>query len=148
MIQGIILDWGRTLWDQENNQLFPETIQVLNYLSKKYRLSLVSICTREPISVRLKKIQDFGFDSLFEAVLIDPESKEHLLDSAFEKFQLNPSEVAVVGDRMIREIAWGNQKGCTTIWIQKGKFANDPPNQDTGQPTHTVHNLAGVLNLL
>ena len=148
MIQAIILDWGRTLWDQENNCLFPETLEVLNYLSKKYRLILVSVCSREPVSVRFEKIKNLNLDSLFEAVLIDPERKEHLLDLAFEKLKLNPEEIAVIGDRMIREIAWGNQKGCKTIWIQKGKFANNLPNSETSQPMHTIHNLNEVLNLL
>jgi len=34
-IKAIIFDWGRTLFDSEKKTLYPETEEILNYLSKK-----------------------------------------------------------------------------------------------------------------
>jgi len=56
MIKAVIFDWGRTLYDNENNDLFPDAKEILEYLSKKYKLAIVSMANSEEAQKR--KVED------------------------------------------------------------------------------------------
>lgn len=58
------------------------------------------------------------------------------------KYNLNFGETAVVDDRIVRDIAWGNRSGATTVWFQNGEFANELPTPETGNPTHLIAEFA------
>lgn len=148
-IKAIIFDYGRTLFDRENNKFFPETPEILNYLSKKYKLAIVSITTdRSPPKERIKKLEEAGIINYFYPILFDPLNKDHLFQEALLKLNITPSELAIVDDRMFRGIKWGNKNGAMTVWLRAGKFSNETPNDETGKPSHTIINLLSLKNLL
>lgn len=82
----------------DEQQLFPETKEVLEVLSKKYLIAVSSSTTKEIIEdyVEKKGVRDF----LNEVVGYKPgfEKGKHHFDYLMEKFSLNPSEVVYVGD--------------------------------------------------
>ena len=147
-IKGIIVDWGRTLHDPDADSLFPEAEFVVKALSKKYKLGIVSKPGKSSARERVQAIQHSKIGHCFQAIFADTKSKERVFPPDLEKLNLHPQEVAVVGDRMFREIQWGNHAGCLTIWLQKGKFANELPTKETGLPRHTIHELKELLDLL
>lgn len=148
MIKAIILDWGRTLYDRENDWLFPEAEQLLDYLSKKYKLAIVSLATNELPEERQRLIRDLGIADYFEMILIDSKDKDQMYEQVLQQLEITPQELAVVDDRVIRGICWGNRKGAKTIWFKKGKFSDELPNEQTGNPDHTIGDLKELYNLL
>lgn len=144
----IIFDWGRTLYDHENERLFPETKEVLEYLSKKYALAIVSLATNGNIAKRWKIIIENDLGKYFNSILFDPENKDRLYEITLKTLAVKPSKVVIIDDRTVRGIQWGNRHGTVTIWLKKGKFSNEGPNKETGNPTHIIKNLASLKTLL
>jgi len=61
---------------------------------------------------------------------------------------VTPENTHVVGDRTVREIKIGNALGCKTYWIQKGDYANETPNTETGKPTMIINSIEDLLDIL
>lgn len=152
-IKAIIFDWGWTLFSHDLGAEFPEAEEVLQHCaSKGYRLALVSLVTKRytPDTSRLtraKQVEQSLLRKYFEFVLVtdDETGKDQALEEAVERFGIPRSEIMIVDDRTIRGIKYGNRLGHSTIWLQKGKFAQELPNEETGQPTHTIHELKEMM---
>lgn len=144
----LIFDWGRTLYDHENERLFPETKEVLEYLSKKYTLAIVSLATNGNIAKRWKIIIENDLGKYFESILFDPEDKDRLYEITLTTLNVKPQEVIIVDDRTRRGIKWGNNHDTVTIWLKKGMYSIEEPNEETGEPTYIIENLAELKRLL
>ncbi len=150
MIQGIkaiIFDWGRTIYDKDNEVLFPETREVLEYCSKKYKLVIISLAVDGDIEGRFAIMDKFDIRKYFEFALFHVSDKESLGRNALGNINLPPEQILAVDDRMKR-MSWAISRGLKTVWIQKGKFADELPDEDTGQPTHTIYSLKELINLI
>jgi FMN phosphatase YigB (HAD superfamily) len=149
MVQAVIFDWGRTLYDTENACLFPDTRPVLEYLRPRYKLGLVSLVHEGTIEERIELLQAEELEHYFAEKLyttFDKEGSYRLMVT--ERLRLPHSDVAIVDDRIIPGIKWGNQRGCMTIWVKRGKFSHEVPTAETGPPTHIISTLAELLHLL
>ena len=150
MIKLVIFDYGRTLFDREKDALFPDTVDVVRELSKRFKLCIVSYSPDEEVPGRIDVLRKNGILDCFEGLhfVDDPERKFDKYDEVLRTRGLEAPEVAVVDDYVIRGIAWGNQRGATTIWFRRGKFADVLPNDQTGEPTFTIKALSDLLPLL
>ena len=150
MIQRIAFDYGRTLFDRERNDFFPEVYAALRKLSKHYSLSIVSYSKPDDVERRITALKELGVWELFEGVwFVDkPELKHSALDEMLKRFQLKPKEVAVVDDYVIRGIAWANERGATSIWFRNGKFSSIEPSDETGKPSFEISNFGEILGCL
>ena len=148
-IQNIIFDWGRTLYDPDAEALFPGVREMLPWLSGKYKLYIVSLASKgeEEIVKRRKMIKDFGIEQYFQDIFFAPEDKDSLYEGLVAKYTLNLAETAVVDDRIIRGVAWGNRNGATTVWFQNGKFGTELPTVETGGPTHHITAFNDLRNI-
>jgi FMN phosphatase YigB (HAD superfamily) len=154
-IKAIIFDWARTLYDPETNQEFSNAVDILEYCTqKKYRLALVSLVTKKEnlpgtsLETRNQQIKTSPLSKYFEKILTTEDDKNSILDETVKHFGLSNSEILIVDDRTIRGILYGNQRGISTVWLRRGKFANELPNEETGQPTYTIHSLTELKNIL
>jgi FMN phosphatase YigB (HAD superfamily) len=147
MIKAIIFDWGRTLYDSERQALYPHTEEVLSDLSIKYKLIIVSLASDGNISQRNSLLQDSGIAKYFTAVYFAERDKDSLYRIALQALDLKPQEVAIVDDRVIRGIRWGNQHGATTIWLRQGKFMDEEPDEETGAPTYCISKIEDMCAL-
>ena len=150
MIKLVIFDYGRTLFDRETDALFLDVANVVRELSKRFRLCIVSYSPDEEIPGRIGVLRENGILDCFEGLYFvdDPERKFDKYDEVLRSRGLEACEVAVVDDYIIRGIAWGNQRGATTIWFRRGKFADVLANEQTGEPTFTIKALSELLPLL
>jgi len=144
----IIFDWGRTLFDNESNALFPETKSLLAYLTPKHVLAIVSLAPDGDFERRWRVIRGEGIEPHFGSILFTATDKNALYPMTLAKLGMATHETTIVDDRMVRGIAWGNRNGATTIWFQNGKFAHELPNEITGTPTHTIHALDELYSFL
>lgn len=155
--QSILFDWGRTLYDNDRKQLFADATRVLRVLSSRYRLFLVSIVDGDPRE-RILTIRSCNVGHFFEGFQLGKKgdgkneyrSKFPLLDRLVKDHKLKLNKLIVIGDRAgkDREIHWAATRGVKSIWIQKGKFANELPTKETGFPTHTVTELSDICQIL
>lgn len=155
MIKAIIFDWARTLYDVENNKEFEDAINILEYCkSKNYRLALVSLITDEEsvkgtiLEIRNQQINRSPLKVYFEKILTTDGNKDYILDEMMKYFGLPNEEVLMVDDRTVRDVAYGDRNGNPTVWLQKGKFANELPNSETGVPTYTIKSLLELKNII
>lgn len=150
MIRAVIFDYGRTLYDRDEDQLFPDAVSVVRQLSDRYRLAIVSFCPKEEEAERISILKDHGIFECFDDTQFTDEidEKGERCSDVLQKFGLVATEVAVVDDHIIRGVAWGNQVGAMTIWFQRGKFAHVLPDEATGQPNHIIHSLQELLRIL
>jgi FMN phosphatase YigB (HAD superfamily) len=147
MIKAIIFDWGRTLYDSENHHLFPQTKRILESLKKHYILAIVSLASDGNLERRREILHSSGIEQYFSIIHFAQSDKESLYERTLAELALQPQEVAVVDDRTVRGIRWGNKRGATTIWLKKGKFSSEEPDNDTGMPHHIISNIEELENL-
>ena len=148
-IKNIIFDWGRTLYDPDNERLFDGVKEMLPEMARKYKLYIVSLASKgeEEIVKRRKMIKDFGIEGYFQDIFFAPEDKDSLYEGLVAKYGLDLSKTAVVDDRIIRGVAWGNRNGATTVWFQNGKFGSELPTPETGEPTHHITSFADLQSI-
>lgn len=151
-IQAIIFDWGRTLYSSELKGEFPESESVITECLKRgYRLaavSLVSPLANATLKEREKQIEYSPLRKYFEFTAVTDGDKDLILDEVVSKFGLPRTSVLIVDDRVVRGIKYGNMKGHPTVWLQKGKFKEELPSEDTGNPTFVIHSLDELLKLI
>lgn len=152
MTKAIIFDWGRTLFDRDNDGLFPETKALVRDLSERYTLAIVSLAPKELIETRRQVVTDESLEQYFASIEFVDAKEDGAKDRAYERtlkhLTVQSSEVAIVDDRMVRGIAWGNRHGCTTIWFCNGRFSNEKPTDETGQPSYTITSLDDLKGIL
>lgn len=147
MIKAVIFDYGYTLYDREELDLYPEAGQVLSDLATlDYKLVLVS--RAEDIELRREEIRNLDLDKFFDIIDIVPKQSEKEFEWIFEELEVRPEEVLVVGDRVKSEIAVGNSLGCMTVWVPRGPFALEEPKTKEEKPDFKVKDLVGVLQIL
>jgi FMN phosphatase YigB (HAD superfamily) len=136
----IILDYNRTLFNPDTNNLYEGVIELLETISKDNELSLVS---KNELG-RSDRLEKLGIQHYFKNIaFVDKKSAE-----LFTELTGGNKNALVIGDRVREEVAIGNSLGLTTIWVQQGKFAAEFPAQPSEQPTHTVKDIASLQQLL
>src|SRR3989338_34903 len=145
MIKAIIFDYYRTLYNPEEKEVSKETFQLLQRLKEKgLRLALIS----KKEQGREKEIKVSPFFSFFSFVCFCEEKKVTDLETACRVLKVSKEEAIVVGDREKKEITVGNQAGIKTVWLKKGKFAEEVPTKDTDTPTYVITQLNEVEKVI
>ena len=137
MIKGIIFDFNRTIYDPEKNTLTEGVIGLLEDLSSRFQLCLLSSGAE---AERRKQISELGLDEYFKDIQVNEgEKQESHFQRCLRIMNLKASsEIAVIGDRVAGEICVGNQVGMLTIWYKSGKFATRLPQSKQEIPDYTI----------
>ncbi len=145
-----IIDFNRTIFNPDNNQLMPEALVLLQYLqNKKIILYLLSNATLENTNERMGLINSLGIKNFFQGIFIkDGKSLEDFKSIISFHKNLDPKFSWVIGDRIRREIILANQCGFKTIWFKNGKFSNEIPDSAAEQPDFIVENLSEILEFI
>jgi FMN phosphatase YigB (HAD superfamily) len=136
----IIFDYNRTLFDPDSSALYPGTREVLEKLSKKYKLFLVS--QNEPL--REQRFYELDLGKFFQEIYF----VEKKTLSLFRRIISGEEKSVIVGDSIASEITLGNQLRCTTIRLHKGIFATVMPEDRDQIATHNIYNLNELESLL
>lgn len=144
MIKGIIFDFNRTLFDPEKKQLFKGVINILEKLSKSYKLALISSGSQK----RGKIISNLGLEKYFTKVLVISEKKQKYFQNCAKTLNCKFNEVLVVGDRVKSEIKTVNSSGMISVWLKKGKFASELPKTLEEKPNFIILSLSGITKIL
>jgi len=151
-IEAVIFDCGRTLYNPENNSLFPGTRKTLEDLSQKgIKLGLLSVAVTEDISQRMKELEYFELNSFFQSIDIVPRStigkdfNKNLKDFGLEK---DANKCLVVGDNLKREITAGNKIGAFTVWTRQNLSDDWKPQNELQVPKATINVIEELVPLI
>ena len=150
-IKAIIFDWGRTLFEPEERIICADSEEVLQYCKEKgYKICVASLVrsdtTLEDREDQIKKLSLGKYIDMFE--VSGEKDKDNILEKLIQKLNLPIEEILFVDDRVVKSIKYGNKNGHLTVWLQKGTFANELPNSDTGIPTFTIKSLLELKNIV
>lgn len=155
-ITAILFDWGWALYDSHDRKELSGSEEALTFCkSKGYRLALVSLVTKRYTpdtskSEREQQIESSLLRKYFEFVLVtdDETGKDKALDEAVERLGILRANILIVDDRTVRGIRYANLKGHPSVWLQRGKFADELPDESIGRPTQTIHSLGELKDIL
>lgn len=149
-IHAVIFDLAWTLCDWGKKELFPETRSVLEAFFGRYKLAIVALAGDGNIEERFQLIKKCDIEKYFPgSIFIDVRDKDSLYWRAMKKMECVPENVAIVDDRAVRGVKWGNSVGATTVWLNRegGKWSHQTPNEETGQPTYIIRNIGELISL-
>lgn len=141
MIERIIFDWKRTLYDPSERTLLPGAEHVLRVLGERsFDLILIG---------RGEGDMDEAIDTLdarkfFRVVHFVPAKSDELFADYIPADK--PETTLVVGDRAQAEIAIGKGLGARAIWIRAGQFSGELPLPDVPPPDETIDDIMSLLD--
>ncbi|OGM20813.1 hypothetical protein A2863_01570 [Candidatus Woesebacteria bacterium RIFCSPHIGHO2_01_FULL_38_9b] len=144
MVQAIIFDFNRTLFNPETNKFSHNVGKILTKLSKGFSLGLIS--SRE--KGREDLIKTWKTAKLFRCTKIVKIKTESEFIKMSNLLNANPKYIVVVGDRIKDEILIGNRLGMVTVWLKKGKFSSEIPQKISEEPDFIINNLSQLTKLL
>ncbi len=131
----IIFDYNRTLFNPDSGELYPGVIELLETLTQKYQLFLIT--RNEP--GRSDTIATLGIAKYFQKIAFVEEKTTDI----FQRITDGNQRVIVIGDRLQDEIQIGNTLSFPTIHVEQGEVG--PPNI---VPTHRVKTIQEVRTIL
>ncbi len=136
-VRAIVFDFNRTLYDPDSDSLAPGALDVVRGLAERYPLALYS----KRGEGRDERIAQLGLAPFFrKTVAVEKKCGEDIACVARE-FGVSPAEVLVVGDRVRSELRAGKEAGCRTVWVRRGKFADEGPETPGEAPDYTITDL-------
>lgn len=141
----IIFDFNRTIYNPELFRLMPKAKFVLRTLLRRgFRLYLVS-CGGQS---RKQTIEELKIKKYFYRIIISPRKNKKIFKQIIEESFANRRLSFVVGDRVKKEIRFGNKLNLKTIWLRKGEFASELARKNIERPTYIINSLADVLKII
>ncbi len=136
----IIFDYNRTIFNPEKQELYSGVLELLNTLSQKHDLFLIS----KKEEGRQETLNSLGIINLFKKVVFTEKKSAEL----FKEITNNMNDVIVIGDRVRGEISIGNELNYTTVWIKQGKFSEEKPLNDSQQPKHIINDIRELEKII
>lgn len=144
MQKAIIFDYNRTLFNPESGVLFFGVKEILeHYQEKKYTLFLVAKGDKE----RKEQIKSLGLNAYFKKIIVNPEKTKSDFEECMKACE-EEVEFYVVGDRIKREILFGNQCGMKTIWLKRGKFKNETPEKIEEEAHYIISSIQEIKKII
>ncbi len=138
-------NWEQAYWSQVSSQTnpFPETMAVLERLSLKYELALISNTQGQASSGRHRLALFPQLEKYFRAIIIAGESgippKPHgePFQLCLKQLEISPQEAVFVGDDWRIDIGGAQNAGIHPVWIQHHAVKRNWPDVQTEVPVIT-----------
>ena len=131
-------------------EVWPETIEVLNWARQHFRIGMISNFAYAP--TLYAALDRFGIRSAFEAVMVSVEvgwCKPHRLifERTFEHMKIRPSEALFVGDQLYLDVYGALNSGMDVVWIETApqEWLLDVPRPEA---TYKVRSIRELIHLL
>ena len=139
----IIFDFNRTIYDPDSKGFCKGALECLQHLSGKHALYLVVKGGDE----RKELIESLRIKQYFKSVSVQPEKSVEQFIACKEDCPPDTTWY-VVGDRVKKEIRYGNECGMKTIWYKSGKFAEEEPSEEIEKPDVTISDLSELKEII
>lgn len=144
MINLVIFDWKRTLYDPDNRVLIDGARELLNFLESKNIPMVLIGKGGEDMQQEVDRLEVVSY---FKQIVFAQGNKD---PNIFAKYisKDEPKDTVLIGDRVRSELEIGNKLGATTIWVKQGKFADELSENKDQKSDYEVTSLNGCLKLL
>jgi putative hydrolase of the HAD superfamily len=127
--------------------LFHETRSVIEALSKKFILGLVSD-SQEPYLI--PELRQASLDVFFKTVVMSScygyrKPDPRLMLTALKQLGVEPGEAIYVGDSWMRDVEGAQAAGIHPVWVRREKRVIEPPPHDFS--VDTIRDLTDLLRL-
>uniref|UniRef100_A0A7C5L8D0 HAD family hydrolase n=1 Tax=Caldiarchaeum subterraneum TaxID=311458 RepID=A0A7C5L8D0_CALS0 len=146
---GLLRSWSLAYWEEfMKGEVFPETVEVLERLSKHYSLGVVTN-TDGLYGMKRMRMEKKGLNRFFKVVVVagedipeaKPSPRPFLL--AAEMIDVKPSECVMVGDDPVNDVAGAKAAGMTAVLLDRSGGKTCPV-----KPDHVIKSLNQLLDLL
>ncbi|QLY40568.1 noncanonical pyrimidine nucleotidase, YjjG family [Hujiaoplasma nucleasis] len=127
--------------------LYEDAYEIIEYLSKKYKIVIVTNGLKE---VQNKRIRNSVLKPFIELTVISDEIKimkpdPKIIDHTLKLINHhNKDDIIIIGDSLSSDIQCGFNAGIDTIWFNPNKNENTLDNS----PTYTITKLKDLFNIL
>ncbi|MGN0535194.1 MAG: HAD family hydrolase [Eubacterium sp.] len=136
-------------WDNKLEKLYSDTKQVLEILSKKYKLGVIanqSLGTKE-------RLDNWNIGKYFDVVVASAEAgcakpDLKIFNLALEQAGCKPSDAVMIGDRLDNDIVPAKQLGMKTVWVRQGFAKYQSINSENEQPDYIIDTIGDILDIL
>ncbi len=136
----IIFDYNRTIFNPDKQELYSGVFELLNDLSKKQELFLIS----KNEAGRNEILEKFRINKFFKRIIFTDNKSV----KTFQEIIGTDKNAIVVGDRVQGEITIGNQLNLVTVWIKQGKFSGVVPINEIQKPKYTISNISELKEII
>ena len=130
-------------------KLYPEAKNVLEQLSRKYRLGIIANQADGLVERLEKEVIAHYFTTIvssFDCQASKPDRK--IFENALARAECAPHEAVMIGDRLDNDVFPAKSIGMKTVWIKQGFGGLQPILNDAYTPDKQVSNLTELLELL
>ncbi len=102
-------------------------------------------------NVQNEKVKALKVSEYFDDIIIckEPDKKFDAFKDLAKKYPIDGTKnIFIIGDRIDREIMFGNMLGMVTIRYDFGKYKNLKPEIDTQIPHYTINSLMEISKIL
>lgn len=135
-------------WYGELEKLYPDTKMILEVLSKKYKLGVIS----NQIAGTKERLDNWNIGKYFDVVVASAEAgcakpDFKIFKLALEQAGCKPNEAVMIGDRLDNDIVPAKQLGMKTVWVRQGFAKYQSIKNDNEQPNYTVETIGDILDV-
>lgn len=122
---------------------FPESEAVLREVGTRHKLGIIA---NQEIGIH-RLLSKLGWDGIFDIIIISDEVRLwkpdiRIFQMAIDKARCEPSEAAMVGDRIDNDIASAKRLGMKTIRFKWGIFGPQEPSSESETPDAQISSLS------
>jgi putative hydrolase of the HAD superfamily len=133
---------------QQALEVRPETLQFLNWASKRFRTAMISNFDYAP--TLYEALERFGVRSSFERIVVSVEvgwRKPHplIFERMFAEMAIQASEALFIGDQLYLDVLGSVQAGMDVVWLDAGR---ETWTAEFPRPTYRVESMHEIIKLL
>ena len=140
---------NRTTWHSEDEFLYPETVSILDALSKRYKIGIIA----NQLPGTQERLNKMGIGEYICLVVSSAETGIAKPNPAIFRLALKRANCAgensdMIGDRLDNDIIPAKQLGMHTIWLRQGLGGMADIKNAENIADHTVESIEDILSYL
>lgn len=139
----------KTPWHHEDEELYPDTVEILEYLvNKGYKLGVIA--NQDPGTEN--RLKEMGIAEYFDVVVASAElgiakPDRRIFLKALELADCTAEQAFMIGDRLDNDIYPAKELGMKTVWIKQGFSVYQQIEEEKGSPDFTVEELLQLKDI-
>ena len=138
-------NWENEYWEtvKAHTTLFPETEEVLEALTARYRLALITNTQGQQVGKTHRKSQFSNLERFFKVIIVagegevPPKPDRVPFRLCLERLDIVPDEAVYVGDDWRIDICGARETGIHPVWLQHYSVSRNWPVVETSLPIIT-----------
>ena len=135
-------------WSPLYEELYPDTMECLRILKKKYKLGIIA----NQIPGVEKRLDGMGIRRYFDLIVSSAEEgvakpDPRIFNIALTRAGCAPEQAVMIGDRIDNDIVPAKQIGMKTVWIKQGVGRYWNIQGDSETPEYEVNSLSELLSI-